>query len=254
MTVLILGGTSEAVALDQHLADQAPDIRAIVSLAGHTSDPRPLNLPVRVGGFGGISGLRRYLAEEGVVAVVDATHPFAAIMPYHAEAACKAENVPLLAIRRQPWRPRDGDRWRSVLDMEAAVAALGPQPKRVFLTVGRLELPAFADAPQHRYLVRVIEPIGDRLPLHEVTVIQQRGPFHADDEADLMQREGVEILVTKNSGGEATVGKLVAARRLGLPVIMVERPPKPDVECVDHIDQVLPWLVAQGLFVTERGV
>ncbi len=186
--------------------------------------------------------------------MVDATHPFAAIMPYHAQAACKAENVPLLAIRRKPWTPREGDNWRSALDMEAAVAALGPKPKRVFLTVGRLELPAFADAPQHRYLVRVIEPIGDRLPLHEVTVIQQRGPFHADDEADLMKREGVEILVTKNSGGDATVGKLIAARRLGLPVIMVERPPKPDVACVEHIDQVLPWLVAQGLFVTERGV
>jgi precorrin-6A/cobalt-precorrin-6A reductase len=254
MTVLILGGTSEAAALDQHLAEQAPDIRAIISLAGHTVDPRPSNLPVRIGGFGGIEGLRRYLVEEGIVAVVDATHPFAAVMPFHAEAACKAENVPLLAIRREPWVQQPGDRWCCVPDIQAAVAALGNEPRKVFLTVGRLELPAFADAPQHRYLVRAIEPIGDRLPVHDVKVIQQRGPFDADDEEDLMRREGVEVLVSKNSGGDATAGKLVAARRLGLPVIMVERPPKPEVESVAHIDQVLPWLVAQGLFVTERGV
>lgn len=254
MTVLILGGTSEAVALDQHLAEQAPDIRAIISLAGHTADPRPLNLPVRSGGFGGIDGLRRYLVDEGIIAVIDATHPFAAIMPFHAQAACKAEGVPLLAIRRKAWTPMPGDRWTSVLDMEAAVAALGQEPRRVFLTVGRLELPHFADSPRHRYLVRVIEPIGDRLPLHDVTVLQQRGPFLVDEEEALMRSEGVEILVTKNSGGDATAAKLIAARRLGLPVIMVERPPKPDVETVDHIDQVLPWLVAQGLFVTERGV
>lgn len=254
MTVLILGGTSEAAALDQHLAEQAPEIRAIISLAGHTVDPRPLNLPVRVGGFGGIDGLRSYLREEGIVAVVDATHPFAAIMPFHAQAACKAEGVPLIAIRRKPWTPQDGDRWRSVLDMEAAVAALGTEPRRVFLTIGRLELPLFANSPRHHYLVRAIEPIGDRLPLHDVTVIQQRGPFHADDEEELMARERVEILVSKNSGGDATAGKLVAARRLRLPVIMVQRPRKPDVECVEHIDQVLPWLVAQGLLVTERGV
>ena len=254
MTVLILGGTSEAVALDQLLADQAPEIRAVVSLAGHTSDPKPLNLPVRVGGFGGIEGLRHYLIENRVVAVVDATHPFAAIMPFHAEAACKAENVPIIAIRRESWKPRPGDRWRSVPDIPAAVETLGKQPRRVFLTVGRLELPAFADAPQHHYLVRVIEPIGDRLPLNGIKVIQQRGPFEADEEEDLMRREGIEILVSKNSGGPATVGKLTAARRLGLPVIMVERPPKPDVATVDHIDQVLPWLVAQGIFVTERGV
>lgn len=254
MTVLILGGTSEAAALDQLLADQAPDIRAIISLAGHTADPRPLTLPVRIGGFGGVQGLRRYLVQESVVAVIDATHPFAAIMPFHAQAACRAENVPLLTIRREPWRPCEGDRWQSVRDMPAAAVALGHQPRRVFLTIGRLELPAFASAPQHRYLVRVIEPIGDRLPLQDVTVVQQRGPFHADDEEDLMRREGVDVLVSKNSGGDATSGKLVAARRLGLPVIMVERPCKPEVESVAHIDQVLPWLVAQGLFVTERGV
>jgi len=254
MTVLILGGTSEAAALDRHLADQAPEIRAIVSLAGHTSDPRPLNLPVRIGGFGGIAGLRRYLAEEGIVAVVDATHPFAAIMPFHAQAACRAEGVPLLAIRRKPWVRSPGDRWHCVPTMAAAVEALGDEPRRVFLTIGRLELPAFADAPRHHYLVRAIEPIGDRLPLHDVTVIQQRGPFDVDDETDLMARERVDILVSKNSGGDATAGKLIAARRLGLPVVMVERPDKPDVETVAHIDQVLPWLVAQGLFVTERGV
>ena len=175
-------------------------------------------------------------------------------MPFHAEHACKAEGVPLLAIRRESWRPQPGDRWTSVPDIEAAVEALGREPRRVFLTIGRLELPAFADAPQHRYLVRAIEPIGDRLPVPHADIILARGPFKSEDEEALMRREGVEVLVSKNSGGPATVGKLVAARRLALPVVMVERPPKPDVETVDHIDQVLPWLVAQGLFVTERGV
>jgi len=253
MTVLILGGTSEAAALDQLLAEQAPEIRAVISLAGHTSDPRPLSLPSRIGGFGGIAGLREYLIEEGVVAVIDATHPFAAIMPYHAEAACKAEGVPLLAIRRESWRPQAGDRWRSVPDIGAAVEALGVEPQRVFLTIGRLELPQFFAAPQHRYLIRVIEPVGE-LPLPHAKVLQQRGPFEAEAEERLMHREGTQILVSKNAGGPMTLGKLVAARRLGLPVVMVERPPKPDVEYVTHIDQVLPWLVAQGLFVSERGV
>ena len=254
MTVLILGGTSEAAALDQLLAEQAPEIRAIISLAGHTVDPRPSNLPVRVGGFGGVEGLRRYLREEGIVAVIDATHPFAAIMPFHAEHACKAEGVPLLAIRRESWAPQPGDRWTSVPDIEAAVAALDEVPRRVFLTIGRLELPAFAAAPQHHYLVRAIEPIGDRLPVPHVDVILARGPFTAEHEEALMRREGVEILVSKNSGGPATIGKLAAARRLALPVVMVARPPKPDVETVEHIDQVLPWLVTQGLLATERGV
>ena len=254
MTMLILGGTTEAAALDQHLAEQAPDIRAIISLAGHTVDPRPSNLPVRVGGFGGIEGLRQYLRDENIIAVIDATHPFAAIMPFNAEHACKAEGVPLLAIRRAPWHPVEGDRWKNVRDMEAAAEALGQDSRRVFLTIGRLDLPAFAEAPQHHYLVRAIEPIGDRLPVPHVEVIQQRGPFDVDDEEALMREKRIEILVSKNSGGDATAAKLAAARRLGLPVIMVARPPKPDVETVTHVHQVLPWLVAEGLFVTERGV
>jgi precorrin-6A/cobalt-precorrin-6A reductase len=254
MTILILGGTSDAVALDQHLAEQAPDIRAVISLAGHTVDPRPANLPVRIGGFGGIDGLRHYLEEEGIVAVIDATHPFATKMPYHAQAACLAQNVPLLALRREPWQPGEGDRWQSAADLPAAVEALGPTPRRVFVTIGRSELPIFCQAPQHHYLIRAVEPIGDRLPLRNVKVLEQRGPFHADDEEDLMRREGIEILVSRNVGGEANAGKLVAARRLGLPVLMVQRPPRPDVETVTQVDQVLPWLVAQGLFVTERGV
>lgn len=212
-----------------------------------------MSLPTRIGGFGGIAGLRQYLVEEGVVAVIDATHPFAAIMPFHAEAACKAENVPLLAIRRDSWKPQPGDRWRSVPDVDAAVAALGDEPQRVFLTIGRLELPHFFAAPQHHYLIRVIEPVGP-LPLPRAKVLQQRGPFEAEAEERLMRAEGTDILVSKNAGGPMTLGKLVAARRLRLPVIMVERPPKPDVEHVEHIDQVLPWLVAQGIFVTERGV
>lgn len=254
MTILILGGTSEAAALDQHLAEQAPDIRAVISLAGHTVDPKPANLPVRTGGFGGIEGLRRYLEEEGIVAVIDATHPFATRMPFHAQAACKAQDIPLLALRRDPWKPVDGDNWQAAADLPAAVDALGTTSRRVFVTIGRSELPLFTRAPQHAYLVRAVEPIGDRLPLAGLKVLEQRGPFHPDDEEDLMRREGIEVLVSRNVGGEANAGKLVAARRLGLPVIMVERPRKPDVETVTHVDQVLPWLVAQGLFVSERGV
>jgi precorrin-6A/cobalt-precorrin-6A reductase len=254
MTVLILGGTSEAAALDRLLADQAPEIRAVISLAGRTADPRPLALPTRIGGFGGIEGLRRYLVDQRVVAVVDATHPFAAVMPFHAEAACNAEGVPLLAIRREPWTPQPGDDWLRVPDLDAAVTALGQEPRRVFLTIGRLELPRFFMAPQHHYLIRVIEPPAEPLPLPQARILCQRGPFAPEAEEALMREEGIEILVSKNAGGPMTLGKLTAARRLRLPVVMVERPPKPAVETVSHVDQVLPWLVAQGLLATERGV
>ena len=212
-------------------------------MAGRTSSPRPLPIPVRVGGFGGVEGLARFLESERIEAVVDATHPFAAVMSRNAAEACATAGVPLLALRRPPWTPQEGDCWSEVPTMEAAVRALGDTPRRVFLTVGRLELPPFAKAPQHTYLVRTIEPIGDALPVPGVIAIQDRAPFDETAERRLMERERVDVVVTKNSGGAATYPKIAAARALGLPVIVVARPEKPrGVEEAATAEAAFEWL------------
>jgi precorrin-6A/cobalt-precorrin-6A reductase len=245
MHVLVLGGTTEASALAARLAG-CRDLSATLSLAGRTSFPKPAPVPTRIGGFGGVEGLGRWLTEHRVGAVVDATHPFAAVISRNAAAACAQRGVPLLALRRPPWQAQAGDRWIDVPTMPDAVAALGPTPRRVFLTVGRLELPAFAAAPQHAYMVRTIEPIGDALPALDVVTIQDRGPFGETDERRLMQEHGIEVVVTKNAGGAATFGKIAAARALGLPVVMVARPPKPDALTVESVDAGLAWIEAHG--------
>jgi precorrin-6A/cobalt-precorrin-6A reductase len=245
MHVLVLGGTTEASALAARLAG-CRDLSATLSLAGRTSFPKPAPVPTRIGGFGGVEGLGRWLTEHRVGAVVDATHPFAAVISRNAAAACAQRGVPLLALRRPPWQAQAGDRWIDVPTMPDAVAALGPAPRRVFLTVGRLELPAFAAAPQHAYMVRTIEPIGDALPALDVVTIQDRGPFGETDERRLMQEHGIEVVVTKNAGGAATYGKIAAARALGLPVVMVARPPKPDALTVESVDAGLAWIEAHG--------
>lgn len=254
MTILILGGTTEAAALARRLAQSCPGRPALVSLAGRTRAPKPLALPVRSGGFGGGPGLAAFLTDNRIAAVVDATHPFAAIMPFNAEAACRLAHVPLLALRRPPWTPVAGDSWIEVQDMAAAVTALGQKPRRVFLTIGRQELAAFAGAPQHHYLVRSIEPIGDALAAPHVTRIEARGPFLVDDEIALMRREKIDLVVSKNSGGTQTEAKLAAARALGLAVVMVARPAKPAVPTAETVDQALAWLAGHGLTPTERGV
>jgi len=178
-----------------------------------------------------------------IEAVIDATHPFAAAMSRNAAEACAQVQVPLLALRRPPWVPQEGDRWIEVASMEEAVRALGDIPRRVFLTVGRLELPPFAAAPQHTFLVRTIEPIGEALPVPHVIAIRDRAPFDEAAERALMERERVEVVVTKNSGGAATYPKIAAARALGLPVIVVARPEKPrGVEEVATADAAFDWL------------
>ncbi len=242
MRILILGGTTEASALAARLSGRS-EFSPLLSMAGRTSDPRPMPVPTRIGGFGGSTGLGAFLRDERIEAVVDATHPFAAVISCNAAEACGRSRVPLLALRRPAWTPQEGDRWTEVPSMEAAADALGRAPRRVFLTVGRLELAPFAAAPQHTYVVRTIEPIGDALTAPDVIAIQDRAPFDEAAERRLMERERVDVVVTKNSGGAATYPKILAARSLRLPVIVVKRPGKPPgIEEVATADAALDWL------------
>ncbi|WP_244936547.1 cobalt-precorrin-6A reductase [Methylobacterium currus] len=251
MRILILGGTTEAAALVRLLAGR-PDSDVTLSLAGRTAAPLALPARTRIGGFGGAEGLAAYLRENAVAALIDATHPFARIISRNAAVASREAGVPLLAVRRPAWAREPGDDWREVDSVAEAVPALGGTPRRVFLTVGRLELAAFAAAPRHRYLVRTIEPVGDALPGLDVTAIEARGPFGAAEEEDLMRRHGVEVLVTKNSGGAATYGKIAAARALGIPVVIVRQPRLPDVAQVGEARDALAWLDSHR--ATDRGV
>jgi precorrin-6A/cobalt-precorrin-6A reductase len=181
-------------------------------------------IPVRVGGFGGAEGLAEYLETRRIDVLVDATHPFAERISRNAAVAAARANVRLVILSRPPWREEPGDRWTRASDMAAAAQALPADARRVFLTVGRLQIAAFETAPQHFYLIRSIDPL-DLVPnLPEHKVILARGPFTLDDEERLLREEAIEIIVTKNSGGAATYAKIEAARRLGLPIVMVERP------------------------------
>jgi precorrin-6A/cobalt-precorrin-6A reductase len=232
MRVLVLGGTSEASNLASLLARQS-GISSVLSFAGRTKAPRPPEIPYRSGSFGGAEGLAVYLKVESINVLVDATHPFAEQMSRHAAIAAARANIPLVCLSRPAWRPEISDRWISVANMAAAAAALGREQQRVFLTVGRLQIDAFAVAPQHFYLVRAIAPLEPAPSLQHHRVIFGRGPFAAEAEEKLLREESIDVIVTKNSGGEATFGKIVAARNLGLPVVMVARPQQ-DTRAVLH--------------------
>jgi precorrin-6A/cobalt-precorrin-6A reductase len=176
--------------------------------------------------------------------VIDATHPFASRMSANAVAACRAAHTPLVVLARAPWPREPGDRWTEVATMEDAADALGAMPRTAFLTQGRLKLAAFARAPQHRYIVRAIDrPTAiDALP--GCKLILARGPFALADELELMKRERIDALVTKNSGGRATYAKIEAARMLGIEVVILRRPPAPEAETLSEIDAAMAWIAS----------
>jgi precorrin-6A/cobalt-precorrin-6A reductase len=222
LRVLILGGTAEARALAEALVGRA---EVLTSLAGAVAAPVRPPGEVRVGGFGGAAGLSAFLASWRPDVVVDATHPFAAQITAHAVEA--VTDVPLVVLQRPPWSPVPGDDWRSVPSVGAAAIAVRAMPEGcVFLTTGRREIAAFAQDHEHHYLVRCVSAPSGAVPLR-TTLLLDRGPYTVDGELAVMTGNGVDVLVCKNSGGSMTAAKLVAARRLGVPVVMVERPPSP---------------------------
>jgi precorrin-6A/cobalt-precorrin-6A reductase len=248
--LLILGGATEASRLAAALP-AGGDWDALLSYAGRTAAPKAQPVPHRVGGFGGAEGLAAFLRRERMARVIDATHPFAARISANAIAACAAAGTPLLAIERPPWTPGPGDDWRAAADLDAAAATLAAAaPTTVFLAVGRLHLDAFAAAPQHRYLLRLVDPPAGPLPLPDAEVVVARGPFRAGDDAAMLRDKGVRLVVAKNAGGDGAEAKLVAARALGLPVVMVARPPIPPRPTVASVEAALAWL-AHG---ADRGV
>lgn len=238
-TVLILGGTAEALELAVTCAARA-GFMVISSLAGRTRVPALPPGEVRSGGFGGVEGLSRFLAERGIERVIDATHPFAAQISAHAAQACRAAGVPRVRLLRPPWVSVPGDRWVEVADAAEAAQRLPSLGRRAFLTVGRRDLEAFAPLDLW-FLVRTIEPPGV-LPLRQGHWLGGRGPFAVEDELALLRTHAIDVLVTKASGGGATYAKLVAARRLGLPVLMVRRPPPPPGPVVGSVAAALAWL------------
>jgi precorrin-6A/cobalt-precorrin-6A reductase len=226
--VLILGGTGEARELARRLEAAGPaGLRVISSLAGRVSDPALPAGEVRVGGFGGVAGLIAWVRDNEVSVVVDATHPYAATMSAHAAAASAAAPVPLLSVVRAPWRAGGGDTWHEAGSLAEAAALLPSLGRRAFVTTGRQGLPAFAGVPGVWFLIRCVDPPGDPLPAG-CEVMLARGPYDAGAELALMRAHGIDVLVTKNSGGDLTAGKLAAARQLGIPVLMIRRPAGPD--------------------------
>lgn len=219
----------------------AADIDGTVSFAGRVERPAPHALPVRTGGFGGAEGLAAHLRAEGVTHLVDATHPFAASMSRNAVEGARMAGVPMLALTRPAWEPGPGDRWERVRDMGAAVRALDRPPLRVMLAVGRMHLPDFAANPQHAYLLRLVDP-PEALPFPDAEVVVSRGPFTPEGDRALMERHGTELVVSKNSGGTGARAKLDAARGLGLPVLMIDRPLLPDRREVGSVEAVLDWV------------
>jgi precorrin-6A/cobalt-precorrin-6A reductase len=253
MKILILGGTAEARALAGALAHR-DGMSVTLSLAGRTAAPAAQPVPVRRGGFGGADGLARHLRDERIGVLINAAHPYAATISANAARAADATGVPLLALRRPGWRKVTGDNWIEVESIDDAVAALGKDPRRVFLALGRKELQPFAAAPQHSYLVRSVDPVDPPLAVPHATYITARGPFSEAEDRALLEQNHIEIIVAKNSGGEATYGKIAAARALQLPVIMLKRPALPEVPSVETVEEVLDWLDHALTPSTARGV
>jgi precorrin-6A/cobalt-precorrin-6A reductase len=235
--VLLLGGTAEGRALAKSLHG---DVDIVSSLAGRVPDPALPVGAVRIGGFGGVDGLRKWLRDEHIDAVVDATHPFAATITAHAAQVCEELRLPYLVLARPAWDPGAAVVVSSDADAAEAVARQGYS--RIFLTTGRSGIGPFAGSDAWFLIRAVTAPDEAVLPRYHQLVLS-RGPYRYDDEFALLREHRIDALVTKNSGGEMTRPKLDAAGALGISVVMVARPPLPaGVTTAGTVGEATDWV------------
>ena len=238
--LLILAGTTEATDLAKLVAEA--NISATLSYAGRVERTKPQPLPKRIGGYGGAQGLAEYLRAEKVTHVIDATHPFASQMSVNAINACRETGTHLCALTRPAWDSVDGDQWHRVPTIETAAEHLqGLEETNVMLAIGRMHLAEFACAPQHQYLLRLVDKT-ETLPLPKATALFSRGPFSTKDDIALMRDHNIKLLVSKNAGGRGTYSKIEAARHLGIPVVMIDRPAIPERAEVHTPKDALDWV------------
>ncbi len=238
MTVLLLAGTSEAAEVASGLAKAG--IAAVASLAGPNRAPVPTEIPTGVGGFGGEAGFRAYVKDAGITAVIDATHPFANRITDRTAAICTDLGLPYLHVLRPPWRPQDGDNWTEIAREEDA-AALVPQGDTVFLGTGRQTLNRFSGLEGRRVICRLIAPPTAPFPFEGGEFLLGLPPFPVGREVSLFTQLGIDWIIVKNAGGEASATKLTAARRLGIPVLMLTRPPVPIALRVETAAEAVAW-------------
>ncbi|MBW4564857.1 MAG: cobalt-precorrin-6A reductase [Mojavia pulchra JT2-VF2] len=242
MRVLILGGTGDAAELAARVATIA-GIEAITSLAGRTRQPSVPLGEFRIGGFGGVAGLASYLRQMKINLLIDATHPFATQISFNAFAAATEVGIPYLMLSRPPWQKVSSDRWIEVDSIEAAAAALPNKAQRVFLTVGRQELAAFAHLEGIWFLMRMIDPPAPNTLIPSGLILCDRGPFALNNEREILLQHNIDTIVSKNSGGDATYAKIIAAREMDLQVVMVNRPATPSGKQVTNVEDAVAWLL-----------
>lgn len=241
LRVLILGGIGDAVELAVKIAN-IPGIEVITSLAGRTREPANLPGNVRSGGFGGVWGLTNYLREMQIDLLIDATHPFANQISENAAAATQEVGIPRLMVIRPPWEKLEDDDWLEVEDNLAAATTLANRAKRVFLTIGRQEIGTFAHLQEIWFLMRMIDPPNTDVIVPPGLILCDRGPFNLENEQEILLKYNIDTIVSKNSGGNATYPKIIAARKLGIKVVMVNRPPVPPGKQVADVDSACKWL------------
>lgn len=241
MTTLVLAGTSEAKKVCQNLAELDSDV--IASLAGVTRNPAKLAVKTRIGGFGGLDGFKDFCAENKITKILDATHPFASKMTQTALQVGALLDIPTAILQRQSWVATDEDDWHPVATIHEATKIV-PEGANVFVGTGRQTLAELEILRSRTLLMRVIDPPINDFPYENGRYIVGKAPFSVEDEIALFQREKIDWLLVKNSGGEASFSKLAAARVLKIPVAMIKRPSIPrDAILFTETQSAMKWLL-----------
>ena len=196
---------------------------------------------------GEISSLRneeffhRFLIENGIEALIDASHPFDKESTELCKRVSKLADIKLTHFLRPPWTPTIDDNWTSVRTLDEA-AKIIPDGSNVFIATGRIGLEKFSKLTSSKFFIRRLGKVKLQCPLDNGKFIYGNPPFSLKDEISLFRSLKIDILVIKNVGGDGSFAKVEAARAMNISVIMIERPKESPINAITTIPEIFKWM------------
>ncbi|MDY7020058.1 MAG: cobalt-precorrin-6A reductase [Cyanobacteriota bacterium] len=229
--IWLIGGTSESATLA--LAIASAEIPCIISVTTNTAKslypPESPFLKIWIGKLdcGQISA---FIHQQNIVAILDASHPFAVEISKNAIAFSTTDNIPYLRYERPRYQAEDSS--ITYLDsFETLLSGNYLNQKRVMLTLGYRNLAPFKSWHDRSTLfVRILPSIVSLEAALDAgftpdKIIALRPPISPELEKALWKQWNISLVVTKASGvagGEAT--KRNVAAELGISLIIIDRP------------------------------
>jgi precorrin-6A/cobalt-precorrin-6A reductase len=247
--ILVMSGTSEGREIIKLLKDKGFGVMATAVTDYGASLSKEAGADVVLTGALDRDGLTELIKKNGILTVIDATHPFAVEASKNAMLACQEAGKNYLRFERDSTDLPDDPLVNYSKDFKKAGERASELGDNIFYTAGVKGLPQFLKGIRNKNVIVRIIPEREvlenclKLGIKAGNIIAAKGPFSTEFNVAIFKERKADVIVTKESGkAGGTDTKVAAALKLRLPIVVISRPKIAYPEVIRDISEVIEWI------------